>query len=419
MEYSKIAVRLREQIANFSGDVSTGLGKVPRRFVSEMIYGIMASESVLLTEIGRSLEEKISLKKTEERLSRNLPRKELEQKVSRNLLRRAAGKIGHDTLLVIDLSDISKKYAKKMENLATVRDGSEKKLGPGYWTLHIIGTEIGGNEIVPLYQRLYSQKARDFISENDEIMSAIRLVREYVGERGIWVMDRGGDRIKLFGPLLDLKLRFLFRLVGDRHLIYDGAARLATEIASGCPCPYAQTVVRLVDGREQVFNISFGFRRVMLPGRKEQLYLLVVNGFGEQPLMLLTTEPLRRNRKVLWRMVRAYLKRWSIEETIRFIKQSYDLENVRVLNYPGLQNLMPLLTAVIYFTAVVLDTQQKLKIMAGYVLRAAKRIFGIPDFKYYALADGLYNIFKRHPGRPTLRKTFDDGQLSLLAFTDP
>jgi hypothetical protein len=419
MHYSKVAVRLRAQIAKFSGDVSAGLGKVAQRFVTEMIYGIMASESVLLTEIGRALEEKNTLKKTEERLSRNLPRQELEQKVSRNLLSRAAPQIGRDTLLVLDPSDISKKYAKKMENLATVRDGSEKTLGPGYWTLHVIGTEIGSAEIVPLYQRLYSQKAEDFTSENDELLSAIKLVREYVGQRGIWVMDRGGDRIKLFEPLLDLKLRFLFRLVGTRHLLYDGAARLTSEVAAGCRCPYAETVARLVDGQEQVFNISFGFRRVKLPERKEQLYLLVVNGFGAEPLMLLTTEPLRRNRKALGRMVRAYLKRWSIEETIRFIKQSYDLENVRVLNYPGLQNLMPLLSAVIYFTAVVLDTQQKLKIMAGYVLRAAKRIFGIPDFKYYALADGLQNIFKRHPGRPVSRKTVEDGQLALLFLADP
>lgn len=419
MQYSKVALRLREQIANFSGDVSAGLGKVAGRFVREMIYGIIASESVLLTEIGRALEEKITLKKTEERLSRNLPHPDLEQKVSRNLLSRAEGRIGRDTLLILDPSDISKKYARKMENLATVRDGSEKTFGPGYWTLHIIGTEIGGDEITPLYQRLYSQKAEDFKSENDELLSAIRLVREYVGDRGLWVMDRGGDRIKLFEPLLDLKLRFLFRLVGSRHLVYDGAPRLATELAAGCPRPYAETVVRLVEGREQVFNISFGYRRVKLPGRQEQLSLLVVNGFGEQPLMLLTTETLRRSRKVLWRMVRAYLKRWSIEETIRFIKQSYDLENVRVLNYPGLQNLMPLLSAVIYFTAVVLNTRQKLKIMSGYVLKAAKRVFGIPDFKYYALADGLQNIFQRHPGRPAGRKTVDDGQLTLLVLADP
>jgi hypothetical protein len=78
----------------------------------------------------------------------------------------------------------------------------------------------------------------------------------------------------------------------------------------------------------------------------------------------------------------------------------YDLENVRVLNYQGLQNLMPLLLAVMFFAACVLDHDARLRVMAGFVEKAAKRVFGIPDFKYYALADGLRAIFCRHPGAP-------------------
>ena len=37
-----------------------------------MIYGILSSGSCLLSEIGRNLNEEISLKKTIDRLSRNL-----------------------------------------------------------------------------------------------------------------------------------------------------------------------------------------------------------------------------------------------------------------------------------------------------------------------------------------------------------
>jgi len=45
---------------------------------------------------------------------------------------------------------------------------------------------------------------------------------------------------------------------------------------------------------------------------------------------------------------------------------------------------MALLLAVFYFVSVILDQTQKLTIMAGHVLKCAKRVFGIPDFKYYA-----------------------------------
>ena len=123
-------------------------------------------------------------------------------------------------------------------------------------------------------------------------------------------------------------------------------------------------------------------------------------GIALEPLMLLTNEPLNRSYRCLWHMVQAYLKRWAIEETIRYAKTCYDLENVRVLTYQSLQNLMPLVTAAMYFAACVLDHDARLRVMAGFVERAAKRLFGIPDFKYYALADGLRALFARHPGKP-------------------
>ena len=56
-----------------------------------------------------------------------------------------------------------------------------------------------------------------------------------------------------------------------------------------------------------------------------------------------------------------------------------------------------------------------LRVMAGYVERAAKRLFGIPDFKYYALADGLRSLFMRHPGPPSTRIR-GPGQAQLLLF---
>jgi len=146
--------------------------------------------------------------------------------------------------------------------------------------------------------------------------------------------------------------------------------------------------------------------------------MLVVEGFGNKPMMLLTTEPLKRKRKVLYRVLVYYLKRWSIEETIRFIKQTYDLENIRVLKYSRLRNMMGLLLAVFYFIAAKLDTSQKLKIMAGHVLKQAKRVFGVPDFKYYALGDGLSDIFKRSPGKLGSPKNPGTDELQLtFGFT--
>jgi len=389
MYFAKTAHKLREQMVRFSGELSAGLPKVARRFVAEMVFGIQARGSVRLTEVGRALGEPIALKKTEERLSRQLGREGLERKIRRRLITQASGRIEEDTLLVLDLSDVTKKYAEKMENLGRVRDGSEKELGWGYWTLNIVGTNTKGTKIVPLYGRLFSHVVEGHESENVEIREAISEVAEAVGRRGIWVMDRGGDRRHLYYYLLPNRHRFLIRVRADRGLQTAQGISLALELAHSCPVLFHESVVKEEAGRERLVQLSLGMRKVRLPGRREELTLVVVKGFGEEPLMILTNLPVRRSRKSIWHIVQSYITRWKIEDVIRFVKQSYRLEDMRCLSYRRLQALMVLVTAAAYFAAVYLGLRMKLRVLAGHVLRASKRVFGIPDFRLYALADGI------------------------------
>ena len=87
------------------------------RLVRDVIYGVLCRGSVRLSEITRALEEEIRLKKMMARLSRQLNRKGLRDRVRKNLLKLAAPRVGRETLPVVDLRDISKRYARKMEYL--------------------------------------------------------------------------------------------------------------------------------------------------------------------------------------------------------------------------------------------------------------------------------------------------------------
>ena len=40
--------------------------------------------------------------------------------------------------------------------------------------------------------------------------------------------------------------------------------------------PWAETIVKVEKGKEKTYDIEEGFREVKLPGRREQLYLVVV-----------------------------------------------------------------------------------------------------------------------------------------------
>jgi hypothetical protein len=318
-----------------------------------------------------------------------LGRTRLDREIQRRLIEHAAPRIEDDTLLVLDLSDVTKKYAEKMEHLARVRDGSEKELGWGYWTLNIVGANTKGTKIVPLYGRLFSHAVAGHRSENEEIREAVGEVSEGVRKRGIWVMDRGGDRDYIFNYLLDSKLRFLVRVRGDRGLRTAQGIEPAVDLARSCPVLFYETVVKEEAGQERLVRLACGMRKVRLPGRGEELILVVVKGFGEEPLMILTNLPVRRSRKSIWHVITSYITRWRIEDVIRFVKQSYRLEDIRCLTYRRLQALMVLVMAAAYFAAVYLGLRMKLRLLAGHVLRASKRVFGIPDFRLYALADGI------------------------------
>ena len=141
------------------GILSQDLDKTARRFVGEAVYGIMASQSVMLTDIGRQQESSISLKKIEERFSRQLIKPKIWNCLHQRILSLASSRVKDRTLLILDLSDLKKKYAEKMEHMATVRDGRE--LVDGYWTNQVIASEVGSNEITSLHFSLYSQASPD------------------------------------------------------------------------------------------------------------------------------------------------------------------------------------------------------------------------------------------------------------------
>jgi len=416
MHLAQTALRLREQMCSFLGNLP--VGKTARRFALEALYGIQQSQSLMLSRIARALNEQIPLIKTENRLSRQAARPGLDQAVEKFVIDQGAARIGKRTLLVIDPSDLAKPYAEKMEYLARVRDGSKGELANGYWLCQVVGVECGGQQIVPLANRLWSQKAPDFRSENAQILSCVRAVARRVGpDRGIWVMDRGGDRMNLFRAFLRMHLHFIVRLVGNRDLIYNGRSCRAERIAEECPTPYAETIWReKKDGTEQAITLQFGYREVRLPGFTRPLWLLVVRGWGEKPLLILTTEPLRKNRSVLWWVIEAYLTRWRIEDTLRFAKQSYALEDVRVLGYQSLKNMMAMALLAMFFSMVYLGQQIKLAILCHHALKAAKRLFGIPDFRYYAIADGIRAILagRQRPAFDFARTCADDAEPDML-----
>jgi Transposase DDE domain len=264
------------------------------------------------------------------------------------------------------------------------------------------GAEVNGREIIPLYQKLYSTEAQEFLSENAEVLAGVDLLRAHTQGRGIWAMDRGGDRKKLLEPLLDRRERFVIRSTGKRFVIdRKHIKRSVTELGTRCRLRYQVRIVKLQNGHEKIYDLRYGLERIRLVGRDEPLPLVVVAGFGEEPIWLLTNaRDGARDSPSLWWIAQIYLTRWKMEETFRFLKQSYNLEDIRVMTYQRLKNLVVLVMATAYFAASFLGQKRKLRLLCEKLLILSRRFFAIPPFRFYVLADGIKKILSQTTFHP-------------------
>jgi len=379
--------KIQHQIKRFASRMTKDMKKPDKKFIAQMLFGIQASRDVKLSNIARSLNEDKSLLMTEKRLSRNISKEDMTDRINNALIANGAARVRKDTVLALDLSDVHKPFAKKMENLAEVWDGSQGKVANGYWICETVGVEVSGENPIPLYSELYSQKADNFTSENDQMMKAVLAVSAKTNKRGIWTMDRGADRRVIIGALTKEGLRYVIRARGDRHVINRAGREVKIQaIVNRMRYKEQYTITIDREGYTEEMNLELGERRGVrideIPIR-----IVAVRGFGKKPMILLTNLDKPKHE-----ILEIYLTRWKCEESFRFLKHEYHLEDVRVRSYTGLRNTVALIHAVYYFLSVHLGRGLRLKILMNKILEKAKRFFEIPNFKHYAVADGIYRL---------------------------
>ena len=325
--------------SNFN-DLTNELSLPARKFVKQMLYGIIASKSSIVQRVAGVQRETISLKKTSERLYNNLKRKGLCSTLICNLLTINLSEVDELTPYFIDLSDINKKGATKMQGRTNVWDGSEGKINPGYFTIQASSCDPENpRRLKLLYSELFSIKEEE-TSENEKIINLISEISILSKNKGVFVGDRGFDRAKLITFMIGNNISFIFR--GDkRKLIYNGESKSYYEIAKDLDLKYEV----ISKGRTFKTGITrVGFTMPNSPDRKHkkkriaELTLLVSKergkGFTYYLCGLGNGYP---EEKLVDMVVKYYGMRWGIEEIHKQIKESFNLEKMQLLTYESLK----------------------------------------------------------------------------------
>ena len=410
--YSILSSNIKREIIRFCEKISNGLTRPDFKFVSQMIYGMMSSQSCHLSKIGRSLNEPIKLKKTIERLSRNLSEFTEGTRLLENYIKKVKNYITEKSILVIDDGDITKPCSYKLEGLGVVRDGSTGELGIGYHMFDVTVLTPEQKAPIGVYSRIYSAAEKGFVSATAEILDILKFLRKHFKKNNIRAFDRGFDTNDFYEDLIDHKEKFVIRAKKNRSVIYKDKTINILTLAERFKGKYSLKFKRK-NGKQADCKISIvPIKLCCRP--KEELNLVICRDLGAEPLLLITNLK-SDDDKLAVTVTKVYLLRWRIEEFHGFKKQQFDFEDFRVRSLNSIRNLDLLLTIAIGYIGMMSErAEEKRAVME--LIHISKRIFKVPRFKFYAIADGIFAVFARCKQGifDMLRKKSKNPQLSFL-----
>jgi hypothetical protein len=304
------------------------LSKPKTKFISQILCGILFSENLILTKVASKVPHPARITAIAKRFRRHLADdSSIPELILSNYLRWLRGRLDRDSLFVVDLTDLAKPYAKKTEYIALVRDGDKGTLVTGYWCMEVYAIDKDGI-IWPVILWPYSLEAEGQLSENHQILKILSILDEHFGDGfGIWVFDRGFDRINLIGPFLASKRHFIIRQRGDRMVVLSNGVHIT--LRDLVEHLFAQSTSRLV------------YKKVYLRDTDKPLYVVAYRRQGyEQPVILLT-DMVAENRDLALGVRNRYAKRWvGCETSVEFLKSRIGLERFAVRRYRSMQRLI-------------------------------------------------------------------------------
>lgn len=393
MSFLDFTQPVQTKLYQFCASCEESFARPVHKFIKQMVFGILKSGSVQLNSIGRALQEKIPLKKVVQRLSNHLAKAGLWQQIATATLKTQASTLRKCRFVIVDLSDISKKYARQMEGQAGVYDGSEDETGFGYWLCNITAVNDDASTVVPAYSELFSHTA-EVTSENEKILHAVDQVAPRCAPDNIAVHDRGGDRIALLNAHLQADRQFIVRQVGNRHLLYKNKKRSFKYLTRHTPLQWRLTVERIHKNKVRKLTFDCGALPVQLTATGKQLWLVVMKKHNGGYCWLLCYFKNCSSAQVAVELaVKGYGLRWKIEEVHRQIKVDYHLEEIRLERYEALKTMNALLWMAVSFLYTRLESLA-LKIIASPDLGLwnRKKLKDLLRFKFYKLAAAVKRI---------------------------
>lgn len=241
-------------------------------------------------------------------------------------------RIEKDTPIAVDFSAVEWPYAKKVEDICSVWDGSQKKVVSGHGWLNATA-RLSATVRLPLLSLVFSHRSPSFVSMNRTVIAFVTQLASLLKGKGIWLFDRGFDHRILINAFLNLRIRFAIRINATRsvwikpfHLAGQDRQDKITlkKYFKTSSDPFRMTLPIYKKQTE----IRFGFYPIQIPKIGFPLWVIHTSGTSD-PLILLTNEPMMTEADAK-RWIRMYASRWGVEESFRDFNQEFDAQHIMV-----------------------------------------------------------------------------------------
>ena len=375
--------KVKKEITRIVQKAGKSLAVPERKFVLEMMTGMLATDQCNLTRIAAVLKEGITIKNTLKRLQRMLSHEQILEAANHLSLQAAADKVTDETVLALDDGDLTHQYGRAFENQAYVRDGSAKDLKPGYYLNQVSGYNQSSGETFPILLDMFSMKESGFLSKTNEALEMIKRVTDKVGKKGLWVADREYDNGRVLECFLQEELTFMVRMKEVRDIWIKGQKRNIREVAEG------------VNRRVNFNNYArFGVVKatLQLKSREYQVTLVSYKDRRNKDIVMFLTSGWVKSTIELKRRIRGYFKRWGVEECYRFEKQGFGIEKATVRRYGSIKTLLGL-SLLSWLALIRINENPNLKAEVQKAARMEKnKKKHQPKFVYYRLLQGVKNV---------------------------
>lgn len=387
VNFTSNTYQMKREILSFSNKISKNLPKPEKKFMADMNYGILASGSCLLTDIVDQLHEPSRKINIVDRLSKHLA-KGTSEDVLRSYLAQVKKWCPEHPVVHIDDSDVVKPDGYKFESLGWVRDGSESTATKNFYKkgYHVTEATVltNSNHPVSIFSEIHSSEEKNFTSINTVTFSAMDRAAALFG-KATFVMDRGYDDNKMFLKLDSLHQDYVIRLTAKRKLLYYNKWVFATELRNR-----RKGKVKLpLFYKGKKHNAYLSHVKVQITASRKDIYLVLVYGITEHPMMLATNKEIKSKDDVI-KIAKLYFSRWKIEEYFRCKKQMFQLENFRVRKLKAINALNFHITLCMAFLNQI-SLKSETNALKVAIIQTADPVKKIV-FCYYRLAKGISGI---------------------------